>query len=354
MHRGQENLVNDSGLVTRCPECSTSFRVTEDQLAVANGAVRCGACLQVFSATDHLVEGVESLQSEASGEQVQSITPEVRGMTAEDWAEIEADDAWEEDTLDGESASESEDLDEQTQEEFPEVDVLYEAPDIPGEELETHEAGEAVREETLLETADEDESGNLDPVDWEINVSGEADAFEGEIRVSVDPAELVANVSPSKTRRMRTWSLLAVLALAALVMQFAWFEMESLSQRADLRSGFLKACNALGCEVPDYADRRVMRAGDLIVRSHPDVENALAIDATVANLGPFRQAFPNLVLRFDAMDGTPVAARIFSPADYLAGELSGLKYVPGNTEVHISLEIVDPGNEAVNYSLSIQ
>lgn len=39
--------------ITQCPHCRTSFRVRADQLSVANGSVRCGACLQVFSAREH-------------------------------------------------------------------------------------------------------------------------------------------------------------------------------------------------------------------------------------------------------------------------------------------------------------
>ena len=42
-------------LVTECPNCSTRFRVTETQLQVAAGRVRCGACLTVFQGIDHLL-----------------------------------------------------------------------------------------------------------------------------------------------------------------------------------------------------------------------------------------------------------------------------------------------------------
>lgn len=41
-------------LVTECPNCQTRFRVSESQLQVANGRVRCGACLKVFLGTDYL------------------------------------------------------------------------------------------------------------------------------------------------------------------------------------------------------------------------------------------------------------------------------------------------------------
>jgi hypothetical protein len=48
-----------------------------------------------------------------------------------------------------------------------------------------------------------------------------------------------------------------------------------------------------------------------------------------------------------------VAQRTFKPADYLSGELTGLKYFPAFTEVRLSLEIVDPGKAALGYSLMI-
>lgn len=35
-------------LISECPSCQMRFRVTEEQLAVADGRVRCGACLAVF------------------------------------------------------------------------------------------------------------------------------------------------------------------------------------------------------------------------------------------------------------------------------------------------------------------
>ncbi|MDP2805212.1 MAG: DUF3426 domain-containing protein [Gallionellaceae bacterium] len=39
--------------VTQCPECSTRFKVSEEQLSASEGTVRCGRCNAVFNATDH-------------------------------------------------------------------------------------------------------------------------------------------------------------------------------------------------------------------------------------------------------------------------------------------------------------
>lgn len=43
-------------MVTRCPKCGTAFRITSTQLESAKGAVRCGSCLNIFKAQDHLVK----------------------------------------------------------------------------------------------------------------------------------------------------------------------------------------------------------------------------------------------------------------------------------------------------------
>jgi predicted Zn finger-like uncharacterized protein len=46
-------------MLTRCPHCQTTFRVTPDQLKVRQGRVRCGRCQTVF-------DGIEALEDEGS------------------------------------------------------------------------------------------------------------------------------------------------------------------------------------------------------------------------------------------------------------------------------------------------
>ena len=41
-------------LLTRCPECDTTFRVTDETLKKASGQVRCGRCASVFNAYTEL------------------------------------------------------------------------------------------------------------------------------------------------------------------------------------------------------------------------------------------------------------------------------------------------------------
>lgn len=61
---------------TRCPQCDTAFKVSDKMLAMAHGKVRCGACLEVFLATDHLLQprdkGINTVASAASDKATQA------------------------------------------------------------------------------------------------------------------------------------------------------------------------------------------------------------------------------------------------------------------------------------------
>ena len=55
-------------LFTRCPGCKTVFRVTDAQLALRDGQVRCGHCRTVFSGPDHLISLAPALAAEGEPE----------------------------------------------------------------------------------------------------------------------------------------------------------------------------------------------------------------------------------------------------------------------------------------------
>lgn len=60
--------MND-GIVTECPECETRFNVSEGQLKLADGKVRCGACLRVFDARAQQPYSQDSVQTDSSAQQ---------------------------------------------------------------------------------------------------------------------------------------------------------------------------------------------------------------------------------------------------------------------------------------------
>lgn len=68
VQNGSDNM--DEAFVTRCPKCKTAFKVNPNLLAKANGKVRCGACLCVFDAEDHIQFASDELENSAPAAQV--------------------------------------------------------------------------------------------------------------------------------------------------------------------------------------------------------------------------------------------------------------------------------------------
>ena len=174
-------------------------------------------------------------------------------------------------------------------------------------------------------------------------------------------ASLLMNIMPAPVeftaRRMRRyqrklWPVLAVFMSIMLLLQIAYFKFDYFSRVEPYRTAYLFICPLVGCEVPALVDTSQILATNLIVRNHPDTANALMVDAILINNAPFEQPFPDLILSFSKLDETPVASRRFTPKEYIGGELAGMKYIPQRQPVHITLEISDPGPDAVNYTLA--
>ena len=148
------------------------------------------------------------------------------------------------------------------------------------------------------------------------------------------------------------WGFGLVIALALLPAQYLYFNFNNLA-RGELRPWLANACELVGCQLPPQSDPAHIRTGSLIVRSHPTARGALAVDAIITNLAPFAQPYPELVLQFTDINGSPVAGRSFKPAEYLGGELTGSHLMPIGQPIHIGLEVKDPGPKAVNYLLAV-
>ena len=64
-------------MTTQCPSCSTTFRVTPQQLQSQQGMVRCGRCATVFDGFKSLATLPEEVRAEPSGNMVAAAAPEI-------------------------------------------------------------------------------------------------------------------------------------------------------------------------------------------------------------------------------------------------------------------------------------
>ena len=109
---------------------------------------------------------------------------------------------------------------------------------------------------------------------------------------------------------------------------------------------------AVTIEVVDSRWQQTEQLQPLLKLADMQTHGALVVDAIIYNRASFSQPFPLLELRFADLNGQLLASRRFKPGEYLGGELAGQAEMPPQTPIHVSLEILDPGAKAVNYSLS--
>lgn len=141
-----------------------------------------------------------------------------------------------------------------------------------------------------------------------------------------------------------------LLALAAIG-QYAYFNFDTLARNPQWRPLLTQACDVLGCTLPSQVNLNAIAGTNLVVRSHPHERNALVIDVIIKNKAGFEQPFPAVQLNFDDVNGNPVAGRRFQPREYIHDPSIDIQRMPPDTPIHLTLEIVDPGKDAVNYQI---
>lgn len=150
------------------------------------------------------------------------------------------------------------------------------------------------------------------------------------------------------------WSALALVAALGLGAQYLWQQQARLSQEPGLRPLYLQACAVLGCSLQPYRDLDAVRSETLTVRTHPSTPNALRVSVNFRNTAPFPQAFPILVLSFNSAQNSVIALREFAPTEYLDPGLQTREMMPPGAPVQIELDLMDPGRDAVNYTLAFR
>ncbi|WP_369601074.1 DUF3426 domain-containing protein [Hahella sp. SMD15-11] len=429
-------------MLTRCPHCDARFKVTEAQLSVANGKVRCGNCMQVFNAREHLLPSAlvsqpASARAPASDRTIvrpssavratpgnkpsgRPETPAVvagpaatrnmpeppaadsrippkspakpsdpvaaalqeasRNADEDDLDDIIFQDNPEEDKEDehyagGPLINES-DLSEELREldkGKPDMPATFGTEVVDDEDSEAGESDESWAEAMLRELESGEAAGRRDREPAPEKVIHTPESLNVEpiappamhSRPEPPPIQAIPADTLSQLRRAHLqdeepepqsgqwiWGLGSLLLILTLLAQLAWLHFDRLARFDQLRPLYAKACAVLGCELPPLLDIKQIRNRNLAVRNHPTVQNALIVDAIIINEASFDQPFPNIALSFKDINGNVIAYRLFTPEEYLAGDAVKLKSMPSRTPIHIALEILHPGKEAVNYELS--
>ncbi|WP_275944094.1 zinc-ribbon and DUF3426 domain-containing protein [Azomonas macrocytogenes] len=153
-------------------------------------------------------------------------------------------------------------------------------------------------------------------------------------------------------RHWFAWTMLSLVLALAIGGQYVFRHFDELARMGELRPWFEKICPWFDCQLPIKIDISQIKSSNLVIRRHPDFKGALIADAILYNRATFAQPFPTLELRFADINSQPIASRRYHPSEYLSGELTNQAKMPPQTPIHIRLDVLDPGENAVNYSLN--
>lgn len=150
--------------------------------------------------------------------------------------------------------------------------------------------------------------------------------------------------------------LLSLLLIGTLLLQFVDQHLEALRQRNSFARFEPWFCAVLDCPPPaaPVTASSSLYSQELLIRSHPRMKGALELSFIFRNDADTAQPFPGLELSFKDPANTLLANRLLLPADYLPPELRPLTAMPAHSSVQVMLELVDPGAEAVNYTIAFR
>ena len=404
--------MTQSSLQTQCPNCQTRFRVTDEQLGIAKGKVRCGNCMGVFNAIEHQIipgsgkkprtspepanpaGGPSSPDTDASGTSEEDFVfadnPEEDATegryagTKLTFSDDELSDSFRSfdereatDYKDADTDTSNEDVDESWAEAIlqddepasraPSAPTRAEPESAPEPETRPEPGPElSLEEEPVFEHTQPRSSTGSSPA----RDSDPSDEFAGESGFYLDEPDRPGDsfhaeppfrdlrrdpvgVDSGWGSRIRTlvWSLIVLGLVGVLVAQVTWFQFDRLSAIPELRPFYEKGCELAGCELKPLINVDAIQSRKLVVRTDPDNRSQLVVDAVIINRADFEQPFPVIALTFSNLNGDVVAQSVFTPEEYLAGEGKELDAMPTDTPVRIAISIRDPGRDAVNYNI---
>jgi predicted Zn finger-like uncharacterized protein len=387
-------------LFTRCPDCDTTFRVTDDALKKANGQVRCGRCASVFNAyaerrdepaeqvADALAErGVVAMPAKptptpakpmpatATSANPAPATP--TSTTATPATPAPAPPTLATSASANEAAREAPGETEKSTAPAPEAKsatagaaleaagpnppIWLVPPSPPPEEppalrLELDAdplgglsvASVVAQLEEMDAGVDISELGELDTGQYEAMPPAQVEAV-----LETEPVGDWRHALEDSPRRGGWWSAGVALGVVVLALQLLNHNRAELVKHSSVGSLVQSAYAALGIVVLPRWDVRQYQILDWVATAEPSSGGigSLKITARIKNLGPEYQPYPDVNLRLKDRWEAAVGGRVFAPAEYLAAAPRKLM-APGET-ARAQLELVDPGQDAYGFDLDV-
>lgn len=382
--------------IVECPDCKVRFFVTEELLATAYGVLRCGFCSHVFNGKEYIVyQSLDSQTTTHSAAKSDLVPAQPADQNDKKANPIKAEDTpayWSEvvDTLSSFSVSfnSKSDAEEPV---LPKHNLI--GSDEPQSQFVNEESSSAAMVELDLNHVDPDIVERIEHIDFDqllvldeqallaknvdefsdnrvientrddsltphitsnytVEESEPKDIYGNSLKkVSYNDFILEPPLHKKTSKSFFIWGGLSILALLFLVGQYVRFIVPDMALHEESRDWAEKACVFLLCDLPPLVDVTKIKTNQLVVSESSLLDNVLNVDAIIESKLAIAQPYPVVELRFTDLNGQLVASRRFLPNEYLADDIMKNNQMQPNTPTYISLEIIDPSEAAVGYSL---
>jgi predicted Zn finger-like uncharacterized protein len=351
-------------LFTRCPECETTFRVTDETLKKANGQVRCGRCASVFNAYAELHDPTaKTFEPESSklGSVIEQPPPAASVTAPPSAVESPAPPAA--------AAPASAPTASAPPASAPPPSSTPTPPAPRAPDAAAASSAAAAVDDVAAEANATDDESEIEEQQAALDVGGAP--FDADLSATDVERVLTSNAGPplpqtayvwnSTTSALerrpasRWWSVAVALAVLALGAQAIHYFRAELAENPTLGPWIAQTYAAFGSEIAPRYDVRQYQIVDWVATAEPNARGvgSLKITARIQNRGPQRQPYPAVQLKLKDRFEAAVASRMFSPAEYLPRDTPrGRLMSPGET-ARAELEVVDPGPDAYGFELDV-
>jgi len=344
---------------TRCPVCSTVFRVTSEQLRLRAGKVRCGQCQTVFNAFDELVsEGHEPLIHTSPVEEAlrQDEPSESESMVSFDeqdsepeaqlaeWAEDSPHEPADEPVAELSASEEHELPDEAAPDEF--VSPVAEPSEAPA--IIEAELIQAPLEEPLVESPEESTQAARQAglvAARELNDSSSFNRWSAGTLASNGLGDFEGD---SNRRAVWPFVLVAILLFIGLLGQLLFHFRTDIVLRFPGVAGLYELA-AVDIPLPRNSALVSIETSDL---QSDNARGLFVLQATLKNRAGYAQAWPALELSLTDTNDAVVSRRVMFAADYLPPGTTSDAF-PANGEMAVKLWVEAKESGASGYRLYI-
>jgi predicted Zn finger-like uncharacterized protein len=336
---------------TTCPECHTTFRVSQDHLGARRGLVRCGTCNAVFNAYDTLLPELESPPDEDglgnASKGLEKASGSVAEVVAEASAGASADAAYSDFSVVSDPGS----------------DAFLSQQTLADYAIQTTDSVELTSESVETRASAAFTSGNPSPPEAEtaaLPAVGQSELkTEHNTEPKTEPDILLEPLWKQAEKKPRTWKfwlyfILALLLAGLLGLQVAYFlRAELIAVMPSTRSALEALCRPLNCSVPlpHQLTQSAIAASSL--EHDPENKSRVSLTLLLVNRTGYAQAWPQIMLTLSDVRQAPVAKQVFRPQTYLPKEVNVAAGLAADEEREIRLNL-DIGNlVASGYKLSL-